>query len=148
MSLRQQIDSDYLTAYKGGEQLRISVLRMLRAELKNKELESSQELTENDILGIIRSMIKKRNEAAEAFAAGGRQEKADGEIAEIAILAAYLPPELGESQVEKLIAEAIEEVGAKGPGDMGKVMKAVMTKIAGRADGKMINQKVRQALSH
>ncbi len=148
MNLKQQINNDYLTAYKAGEQLRVSVLRMLRAELKNKELDSGQEPNEAEVVAIIRSMIKKRNEAAEAFAAGGRQEKADGEIAEIAILAAYLPPELSENQVDKLIAEAIEEVGAKGPGDIGKVMKAVMTKIAGRADGKLINQKVRQALSH
>ena len=148
MNLKQQINNDYLTAYKAGEQLRVSVLRMLRAELKNKELDSGQEPNDAEVVAIIRSMIKKRNEAAEAFAAGGRQEKADGEIAEIAILAAYLPPELSENQVDKLIAEAIEEVGAKGPGDIGKVMKAVMTKIAGRADGKLINQKVRQALSH
>jgi uncharacterized protein YqeY len=112
MNLKQQINNDYLTAYKAGEQLRVSVLRMLRAELKNKELDSGQEPNEAEVVAIIRSMIKKRNEAAEAFAAGGRQEKADGEIAEIAILAAYLPPELSENQ-SKTHCGGDRRVGAK-----------------------------------
>ena len=147
MILRQQIDDDYIVAFKAGEKLRVSVLRMLRSELKTKEIDSRKELTESEIIAIVRSMIKKRKEAAEAFAAGGSQERADSEKEEMEILTGYLPPDLGESEVEKLIAEAIDEVGAKGPGDMGKVMKMLMPKLMGKADGKTISELVKKMLS-
>jgi uncharacterized protein YqeY len=147
MSLTEQITDDYKTAFKAKDELRVRVLRMLRAELKNKELDKNAALTDDEVLAVIRTAIKKRHEAAEAFLAGGAVARADEEKAESAILAAYLPPELDEAAIERLIAEAITETGARTPADLGKVMKALMPKVAGRADGKIVNQKVRQALT-
>ncbi len=147
MVLLKKIEEDYIVAFKAKETLRVSVLRMLRAELKNREKDKRTALDEQEIVGAVRFMIKKRQEAAEAFLQGGAREKADQELAEAEMLKAYLPAELDEAELDRLIAEAIEEAGARGPGDLGKVMKVVVPKVAGRADGKTVNQKVRQALS-
>ncbi|HPM78469.1 MAG TPA: GatB/YqeY domain-containing protein [bacterium] len=147
MVLLKKIEEDYIVALKARETLRVSVLRMLRAELKNREKDKRTALDEQEIVGAVRFMIKKRQEAADAFRQGGAREKAEQELAENEILKAYLPAELDEAEQDRLIAEAIEEVGARGPGDLGKVMKIVVPKVAGRADGKTVNQKVRQALS-
>jgi len=147
MVLLKKIEEDYIVAFKARETLRVSVLRMLRAELKNREKEKRTALDEQEIVAAVRFMIKKRHEAADAFAQGNAREKAEQELAEIEFLKAYLPAEMDEAALDQLIAEAIEEVGARGINDLGNVMKAVMPKVAGRADGKTINQKVRQALS-
>lgn len=147
MVLLRKIKEDYIAALKAKETLRVSVLRMLRAELKSCEKDKRAALDEQEIVGVVRFMIKKSQEAATAFAQGGAREKAEQELAEIEILKAYLPPDLDETTLDQMIAEAIEEVGAHSAGDLGKVMKVVVPKVAGRAGGKTISQKVRQALS-
>ncbi|MDP8222248.1 MAG: GatB/YqeY domain-containing protein [Candidatus Lernaella stagnicola] len=148
MSLAKTTNENYKQAFKARDDLRVQVLRMLRAEIHGKEKEAKHEIPDVELVTIVRTMIKKRNEAAEAFRQGGATERADRELAEADFLATYLPPELDAEALSQLIAEAIDEVGAKGIKDMGAVMKAVMPKVAGRADGKTVNQKVRQALSY
>ncbi|NLH47078.1 MAG: GatB/YqeY domain-containing protein [Myxococcales bacterium] len=147
MNLVETIQLDYVGALKAGQKFRVGVLRLLRAEIKNKEIDSPDPLSDEQVLAIIRSMIKKRQEAAEVFRSGGRDDKAAAELAENEILTAYLPPVLDEAELDRLIGETIAEVGAHGAGDLGKVMKALVPKIAGRADNKIVNQKVRQALT-
>ena len=147
MSLNAQIDADYKTAFKAKDTFRVGVLRMLRAEIKNRAKDKQESLTDEEVIAVVRSQIKKRDEAAQAFAEGGNEEKAAQERGEGEMLKTYLPPELSEAALNALIASTVEEVGARGPGDLGKVMKDLMPKVAGRADGKLVNQKVRQALS-
>lgn len=148
MNLVETIQLDYVGALKAGQKFRVGVLRLLRAEIKNKEIDSPDPLSDEQVLAIVRSMIKKRQEAAEIFRSGGRDDKAAEELAENEILTAYLPPALDEAELDRLIGETIAEVGAHGAGDLGKVMKALVPKIAGRADNKIVNQKVRQALTN
>lgn len=147
MSLVQRIDADYIEAFKAKETLRVSVLRMLRAELKNREKDKRAELEDQEVIAAVRSMIKKGKEAAEAFTAGDRQDQAESELAEVEFLQAYLPPEMDEHELDELISAAIEEANAHGPADLGKVMKVLMPKVSGRVDGKLVNQKVRRALT-
>jgi len=148
MSLVAQIANDYKDAFKAKETLRVMVLRMLRAEIHNREKDKKAELTDAEVVGIVQSMIKKRREAAEAFLSGNATEKAEQERTEAGMLETYLPAPLDEAELDRLVYQAVEEAGAKGVADIGNVMKIVMPKVAGRADGKTINQKVRQALSH
>ena len=147
MSLAETITAHYKEAFKAREDLRVQVLRMLRAEIHGRAKEKKSDLADQEVVAIIRTMIKQRKEAAKAFKTGGAESKAAQETAEAEILAAYLPAGLSDAELNKLIAEAVSEVGAKGMADMGKVMKVVMLKAADRADGKTVNQKVRQALS-
>jgi hypothetical protein len=147
MSLNEQIAQDYKVAFKGHEDLRVSVLRMLRAEIKNREFDQPAALDDAQIVAIIRSQIKRREEAAEGFAKGGKPDMAAQERAEGEMLKTYLPPAFSEAELDELIAVAVEEAGARGPGDLGKVMKVLMPRVAGRADGKLVNERVRRALS-
>lgn len=145
MSLTAQIAADYVEAFKAGQALRTQVLRMLRAGIHVKEKDKKAELNDDEVVAIVQTMIKMRREAAEAYQSGNATDKAQLERAEAELLAAYLPAQLDDAQLDRLIAEAIEEAGAKGVSDLGNVMKVVMPKVTGRADGKVVNQKARQA---
>jgi hypothetical protein len=147
MSLNEKIGQDYKTAFKAHEDLRVSVLRLLRAEIKNRELDKRAELDDQEVIGVVRSQIKRREESSEAFEKGGRPEMAARERAEGEILKAYLPPAFSEAELDELVAAAVVEAEARGPSDLGKVMKVLMPKVAGRVDGKLVNEKVRRALS-
>ena len=147
MSLESRIEADYLVAYKAKEELRVSVLRLLKTALKNKKVELVRVLTEDEVLDVIAKEAKKRLEAAEQFRAAGRVEMADKESREHAMLTAYLPEPLTPDQVAEAVRKAVAEVGATGPKDMGRVMQALMSQLKGRVDGKELSNMVRARLS-
>jgi len=128
--------------------LRLSTLRMLKAALMNREVERGHKLDDGEALQVIASLVKQRKDSIEQFTKGGRQDLADKEAAEIAVLSAYLPPAADPAIVERAVADAIQETDARSPKDIGRVMKAVMGKLAGQSvDGKVINELVRQKLT-
>ncbi|MBI4042186.1 MAG: GatB/YqeY domain-containing protein [Deltaproteobacteria bacterium] len=141
-----------IAAQKSGNKVRLSVLRMLRASLKNREIEkrtlpNQPLLTEEDVLKVISQLVKQRRESIEMFEKGGRLELASNEKAEAGILEEYLPKQLNEEEINKIIDETLRELSSSGPVDIGRVMKALMPRVAGRADGKVVNQLVRAKLS-
>lgn len=147
MGLKEQLHKDMQKAAKERNSLALSALRMALAEIKNKEIEARGELADDAILKTLASAVKRRRESIELFLKGNRPELAEKEQAEIVVLEAYLPKGLSEAEVEALVREAIAAVGAKAPSDMGRVMKELMPKVAGRADGKQVNEIVRRLLS-
>ncbi len=146
MGLKDDIAAAVKDAMKKREKLRLGVLRMLMSEMKNRQIESRKELEDDDILQVITRMVKQRNDSAEQFSKGGRDELAAKEKSEIEVLQTYLPKALSENELENLVKEAIAETQATSKKDMGKIMKVVMPKIAGRADGKAVNQMVARLL--
>ena len=147
MGLKDTLHKDMQKAAKERNSLALSALRMAIAELKNKEIEARGELPEDVILKALASMVKRRRESIELFLKGNRPELAEKEQAEIVVLEAYLPKGLSEAEIEALAREAIAAAGAKAPSDMGRVMKELMPKVAGRADGKTVNEIVRRLLA-
>ncbi len=146
MSLKERIDADYKAAMKVRDAVKVSVLRLLRSAIHNAEIDRQRALTDDEILGVIQSEIRKRRESIEAFQQGGRADLAEREQAELAILEAYLPQPLSRAELEVLVRETIREVGALSVRDIGKVMAALMPKVRGRADGREVNELVRQLL--
>jgi uncharacterized protein YqeY len=146
MSLRDTIDGDIKTALKSGAKDKVSALRMLSAALKNKQIDKRRPLTDDEVVETVRSLIKQRKDSIEQFAKGGRQDLVDKETAEVAVLEVYLPQQLSREEVESLVRSAVAESGAQGAKDMGKVMKALMPKLGGRADGKLVSELVKAAL--
>ncbi|HZP12460.1 MAG TPA: GatB/YqeY domain-containing protein [Nevskiaceae bacterium] len=132
--LKARIQEDVKTAMKSGDKLRLGVLRMLTAEIKQREVVDSMEITDAVVIAAIEKMIKQRREAETQFRAGARPDLAEKEAAEIQALAAYLPQQLGDAEVAALIGQAIAETGAAGIKDMGKVMGWLKPKVAGRTD--------------
>lgn len=157
--LKEKIKEDIKEAMKKGEAERLSVLRMLDAAVKNKEIEKKKKetgLSDDEILEVVSSEAKKRRDAAEQFKKGGRPELAEKEEKEIAILSVYMPPQLSEGEIEALAKEAIEatrlvseseRAGAKTEKEFGKVMGWLAPKIKGRADGNVVSRIVKKYLS-
>ena len=133
-------------ALKAGDRIRLATLRLLAAAVKNREVELGHELTEDELVEVAGREVKRRKEAAEAFDGGGRPELAEKERAEQAILETYLPEQLSDQDLERVIDEAIAATGAAGPGDVGKVMGNVMAAHKGRVDGGAVNRMVRERL--
>jgi hypothetical protein len=134
-------------AMKAKEAVRLSALRMLKAAVMNKEVEKGRNLEDAEVLQVVASLVKQRRDSVEQFSKGGRTDLADKETAEIAILEHYMPPAISADEIEAAVAAAIAETGANSAKDMGKVMKAVMPKLAGKnADGKAVNDAVRRKL--
>jgi uncharacterized protein YqeY len=140
--LTDRIRSDVAESLKAGEKERVGALRVVLAELQKASKEGG-----DDAVTVLRRERKRRLDAAAQFRAGGRPELAEQEEYEAAMIAGYLPAELAEAELERLVIEAIAESGATSPGDMGRVMGAVMPKVAGRADGKRVSGKVREVLA-
>ena len=133
---------------KKHDAVRLSTLRMLKAALMNREIERGHTLDEGESLQVVASLVKQRKDSIEQFTQGGRPELADKEQAEIHILETYLPAAAEPAAVERAVVDAIQETGATSPKDMGRVMKAVMTRLAGQTiDGKAVNELVRQKLA-
>jgi uncharacterized protein YqeY len=132
--LKARITEDVKTAMKAGDKARVSTLRMLSAELKQREVVDAIELTDAVVISAIEKMVKQRRDAEQQYRDGGRPELADAEAAEIKILSAYLPQALSEAELQALIEQAVRETGAAGVKDMGKVMAWLKPKAAGRAD--------------
>jgi len=147
MTLVEQVDKDLVAAMKAKEELRLSVLRMMKTALKLKQTETGKALDDAQALAVFRTLVKQRHDSVEAFRKGGRDELADKEAAEIKILEAYLPAAASDEEIDAAVTAAIAETGAAGPKDMGKVMKAAMAKLAGKnAEGKRVNEKVKAKL--
>lgn len=147
MSLYDDIIQDLTSAIKGRDKEKLSVLRVLKTAIKNKQVELRQELNEDQIRGVISSEIKKRKEAIEQFNQGSRPDLVEKEEVELKILSDYLPPQLSGEEIKEVLANVIEELSASGPKDLGRVMKSAMPKLAGRADGREVNQLARELLS-
>lgn len=147
MSLLQKIEDDYKTALKTSDSLKVSVLRMLKASSKNKQIDKGKELSDEDIIDVISSLCKQRKESIEMFSKGGREDLAKKESQELAILQSYLPRQLSPEEIDKIILESIKEISAQGLKDLGRVMRIVMSRVKGLADGKIVNQRVKNLLT-
>jgi uncharacterized protein YqeY len=132
---------------KARDSSRLSALRMLKAAIMNKGVEKGRDLEDAEVLQVVASLVKQRRDSIEQFAKAGRTDLVEKETGELAVLQAYLPPSASPEEIDAAVAEAIAETGATSPKDMGKVMKAVMPKLAGKnADGKAVNEAVRRTL--
>lgn len=144
--LRDTIADEMRASMKARDGLRTSTLRLLMTAMKNTQVERGHELDDDEVLEVIGREAKRRRESIDAYTAGGRQDLADKEAAELTILEAYLPAQLGADELAALVDEAIAEVGATDAKAMGQVMKAVMPKVKGRADGGAVSAMVKQRL--
>lgn len=146
MSLQATILADYQDAMRAREADRISVLRLLRAALKSARIEARRELTDDDALAVLQRQAKQRRDSIEAYRQAGRHDLVEAESAELRILTAYLPVQLSDDELRQLAAEVVETVGATSPRDLGQVMKALLPRVQGRADGKRVSEIVRELL--
>ena len=147
MSLKSRLNDDVKTALRAGDKPRVSVLRMTLAAIKQREVDERIELDEAQVLTVLEKMIKQRRESASQYTAGNRQDLADKELAEIELLSAYLPTPLTDTELNALIAAAIERTGASSMRDMGQVMAQLREAAAGRADMAVVSQRVKERLS-
>jgi len=149
MSLQTRLMEDMKRAMKDKEagKFRLSVIRMVRASIKNVEIDKRRELSDDDVLEILAREVKMRRDAGEEFAKAGRDDLAQSAQAEVAVLVEYLPKQLGADEVRQLVREVIAQVGAVTDKELGKVMSALMPKVKGKADGRMVNTIVREELT-
>jgi uncharacterized protein len=147
MSMNDQVGADIAAAMKARDASRLSALRMLKAAVMNKSVEKGRDLDDAEVLQVVASLVKQRRDSIEQFTNAGRTDLVEKETAELKVLQAYLPAAATPEEIDAAVAEAIAETGASSPKDMGKVMKAVMPKLAGKnADGKAVNEAVRRTL--
>jgi uncharacterized protein YqeY len=147
VKLRDKINGDLTAAMKAKEPLRLSVLRMMKAAIKNREIELRAELEDAQVIQVLATLIKQRKDSIEQFTSGGRLELAEKEAAEITIIEEYLPAAVSNDEIEKAVDEVIRETGASTPKDIGAVMKQCMARFAGKlVDGKIVNAAVRRRL--
>jgi uncharacterized protein YqeY len=147
MSLKEQITEDMKAAMRAKDSERLGTIRLLTAAMKQKEVDERIELDDVAVIAIVDKMLKQRKDSIEAFEKAGRQDLADKEIAEVKVLQAYLPARLSADEVAAEVKAIVAELGAKGPGDMGKVMGAVKAKLAGKADMGQVSAAVKAALA-
>ncbi|MCJ7833211.1 MAG: GatB/YqeY domain-containing protein [Deltaproteobacteria bacterium] len=147
MSLLEEIDEGFKKALKTQDKIRLSSLRMLRAALKNKEIERRGKLDDPEILSVIKGLIRQGKEAVDQFEKGGRLDLSEKEKTEIEIFSEFLPAQATPLEMEEIIGQIIPELKATGIKDMGKVMKAAVARLAGRAEGQTIQAIVKQKLS-
>ncbi len=138
-SLKQRIDQDSREALKTKDSLRLNVLRMIRSDIRYKEIEKRSELSDDEVILVLSSSIKKRKDSIEQFEKGGRDDLASKEKMELEVILKYMPEQLTEEELNQIITQAIKDVDAAGPPDLGKVMKQIMPNVRGRANGKKIN---------
>jgi uncharacterized protein YqeY len=146
MSLNEQLNEDMKQAMKSQNKFRLSVIRMVRSAIKNIEIDQRKTLNDEEIIDILSREIKQRRDSLQEFAKAGRDDLAESVQAEIAIIAEYLPQQLTEEEIKAIVQQTIQETGASSKAEMGKVMSALMPKVKGRADGKLVNQIVQQQL--
>ena len=147
MLLRDRVNADIAAAMKAKDAARLSALRMMKAAITNKGVEKGHDLEDAEVLQVLASLVKQRRDSIEQFSKAGRTDLVDKETAEVVILQEYLPAAASPEEIDAAVAAAIAETGASTPKDMGKVMKAVMPKLAGKnADGKAVNEAVRRKL--
>jgi uncharacterized protein len=142
MAVQEQVKADLASAMKAGERERVGALRLVLSELQKAAKEG-----DGDEVAVLRRERKRRLDAAEQYRGGGREDLADQEEGEARLIEAYLPAELSDEELGRLVSEAVAEAGATAPQDMGRVMSVVMPKVGGRADGKRVSERVREALT-
>ncbi|MFO8088220.1 MAG: GatB/YqeY domain-containing protein [Desulfatiglandaceae bacterium] len=147
MSLNEKLLDDLKEAMKTKNAPRLSCLRMLKAALKNKQVEKGESLDDREFQAVVSSMVRKNRESIEEFTKAGRLDLAQKESAEIEILHEYLPEQLTQEQIEEVVKQVISDVGASGSKDLGRVMKSAMERLAGKAQGKDVNQAAKKLLS-
>jgi hypothetical protein len=147
MALKDRIDTDLKSAMREKDAARLSVVRMLKSAIKYREIELMKPLDDAGIEAVVASEIKRRRDSVEQYRAGKREDLASKEEAEIAVLQGYLPQQLSAEEVAAKVDAAIAQSGAKGPKDMGAVMKLLMPEVQGRADGKVVSELVKQKLA-
>jgi gatB/yqey domain protein len=146
MTLMEQLTADMKEAMKQGEKERLSVIRLVRGAVRQAEIDGKKTLTDDEVLGVIGKEVKMRRDSIEEFERGGRADLVEKTQAEIAVLMPYLPEQLSADEIKKIVEEVISSVGAASSKDMGKVMGALMPRVKGRADGKLVNETVRALL--
>jgi uncharacterized protein YqeY len=147
MSLKERITEDMKAAMRARDSERLGTIRLLTAAMKQKEVDERIELDDAAVVAILDKMLKQRKDSIEAFEKAARQDLADKEIAEVKVLQAYLPARLSADEVAAEVKAIVAELGAKGPGDMGKVMGAVKSRLAGKADMGQVSAAVKAALA-
>jgi uncharacterized protein YqeY len=146
MSLLDDIDHCFKTALKNQNRLELSTLRLLKTALKNRQVQEKRPLTEAEVIGVITSQVKQRRDSIEEFKRAGRSDLAQQEEEELRFLLSFLPQQLSEEDIRRELQGIISEIRATGPGDLGRLMKAAMPRMAGRADGKMVNVVAKELL--
>lgn len=148
MEIRDQVMADVKDAMRAKDQLKLNTLRFLQAAVKNREIElRPNPITSDEVMNVIKKLVKQRKESIEQYQAGNRQDLADQEAAELKVLEGYLPAQMGRDQVEKVVTEVIAALGAKTVKDMGPVMKEVIARTAGTADNKTVSEVIKSKLT-
>ncbi len=148
MEIREKITAEIKSAMLAKDSVKLNTLRFLQSAIKNKEIDSRPNpITADDVMAVIKKLVKQRKESIDQFTSAGRMDLADQESAELKVLENYLPQQMGAAEVEKIVTDVIAALGAKTIKDMGPVMKEVMARTAGSADGKMISETIKSKLS-
>ena len=147
MTLKETLSEDMKTAMRAKDSEKLATIRLINAAIKQREVDERIELGDDQVLSVIEKMIKQRKDSITQFEAGGRQDLADKEKSEISVLAAYMPAQMSEAEVQAEVASAVTQTGASGPQDMGKVMAVLKPKLAGRADMTAVSALVKAALA-
>ena len=147
MTLKEKIMDDLKKAMKERNEVKVRTLRMVIASIKNWEVENTKEIDDDGMIAVLSKEAKRRKEAIEEYRKAGREDLAKAEEEELKIIESYLPERMSEEEIKELVLKTIEEVKATSPKDLGKVMKVIMPKVKGRADGKLVNEMVRKILS-
>jgi len=146
MSLKEQLNEAMKNAMKAKDSLRLNAIRLIRTAVQNREIDERRELEDQEVIGILSSLVKQRKESAQVYRDGGRPELAEKEEQELGIIQEFLPAQLGEDEIRAIIEEAVRETGAASMKDMGRVMKVVTGKTLGRADGRLVSEMVKTRL--
>lgn len=147
MSILERLERDMIEATKARESERLGVIRYVRSELKNREIELGRKLEDDDAIDVLARVAKRHRESIDQFGDGGREDLVEREKRQLAVVDGYLPTKLDEAEIAAIVQEAIAEAGAAGPGDLGRIMKAVMPKVKGRADGNAVRGVVQTRLA-
>ena len=147
MSLLKRIDEDLIKALKNRESDKVTMFRGLKSDIKYKQIDKGEELTDDEVAAVLTFNAKKRRDSIDQFKAGGRQDLVDKETAELNVIKEYLPEQLSEEKLREIIGAAITKTGADSPAKMGLIMKEVMPELKGKADGKLVNKIAAEMLS-
>lgn len=147
MTFKRQVDQEMVTAAKAADKIRLSALRLLKNGIHNREIDLKRELNEAEFFQLLSGMVKQRKDSIEQFQQGDRSDLVEKEEAELRVIREFMPEQMSEAELDAIIDDAIRESGAAGVRDMGKVMKILMPKVTGKADGKMVGEKVKSRLS-
>jgi uncharacterized protein YqeY len=147
MEIREKMNSDLKSAMKDRDQMKMDAIRFVQSAIKNREIElRPNPISQDEVLGVLKKMVKQRKESIEQYQSAGRKDLVDKEAAELKIIESYLPSQMGREQVEKIVADTITELKASSVKDMGAVMKAVIAKTQGAADNKLVSELVKSKL--